>query len=451
MSKEIAATFVLIIPLTVYFFRSAKVRNYIEILLPIVFATVLFVIIRQGVLSGLKTMPSNELLDNPFVQATISQKYATIVYTLGLYIKLLVFPHPLTWDYYPYHIMLVNWMDLRTILSLIIYIGMAVSALILLKRKSIISWGIIGFGIALAPVSNLFFPVGTFMAERFLYIPSFFFCIVMAWLICEKLPLLIKNARQFHTVAISLTIIFSVLFSIKTISRNTAWKDDFTLYSTDVKTSSNSARGNDIVGEWYAFLANKPENSAQKQEYLQKAYEHINKAVEIHPAYQNALFQLGNLMYDYKKDIDSTIYYYCRVLKLDSNENNVLRNSDLILRSLADTAQKRKLCLQLFALNHTRFEIIYNLATAYGYSNLDEAVPLMYKAYTLQPQNIEVLKFLGSAYYTMKDYKNAVQFFEKSLKLQPNDKPVLQDLYFTWLALGNKTKAAEYLALASRQ
>ncbi len=39
----------------------------------------------------------------PFMYANGSDKFATIIYTLGLYLKLLVVPHPLTHDYYPWH------------------------------------------------------------------------------------------------------------------------------------------------------------------------------------------------------------------------------------------------------------------------------------------------------------------------------------------------------------
>ena len=48
----------------------------------------------------------------------------------------------------------------------------------------------------------------------------------------------IKAKKLFNSIFIALLI----LYSVKTISRNTAWKDDFTLFTTDVKTSVNSGR-----------------------------------------------------------------------------------------------------------------------------------------------------------------------------------------------------------------
>ena len=448
MSKEIAATFVFIIPLVLFFFRKPAFKKYLLVLTPLAAATLLIFVIRQAVFAGLKSVPSQELLDNPFIQATLAQKYATIMYTLGLYLKLLFIPHPLTWDYYPYHIPLVGFSDLRTIIPIFIYLMLAVVAIIFLKKRSILSFVIIGFVVSLAPVSNIFFPVGTFMAERFLYLPSLFFCLLLAWAVAIKLPTILKQAKQFQTVSGSLVLIVLVLFSIRVIARNKDWKDDRTLYTHDVEISVNSARGNDIAGEWYAWMANQPDYASQRQECFEKAVYHLRRAVEIHPKYQNAMFQLGNLMYDYKKDIDSTFYFYTRVLELDSNEKSVLRNTGLLLPSITDTAKKSKICRRLYELNPNNFDIVYNLALTYGFTNLSEAVPLMLKAYALQPQKAEVMKFLGSAYYMQKDYQQSARYFEEAVQLLPKEKTLLQDLYFTWQALGNKEKAAEYLRLS---
>jgi tetratricopeptide (TPR) repeat protein len=262
------------------------------------------------------------------------------------------------------------------------------------------------------------------------------------------LPLILNQAKQFQTVGATFILLVLLLFSIRVISRNKDWKDDRTLYTHDVEISVNSARGNDIAGEWYAWMANQPEYATDRQKYFEKAIYHLRRAVEIHPKYQNAMFQLGNLMYDYKKDIDSTFYFYTRVLELDSNEKSVLRNTGLLLPSISDTAKKARICRRLYELNPNNFDIVYHYALSYDFSNLPKAMPLMLKAYELQPQNTDVMKFLGSAYYSIKDYKQSARFFEEAVKLLPKEKTLLQNLYFTWQELGNKEKAAEYLRLS---
>ena len=53
--------------------------------------------------------PFLKIEGNQWVPFSGAEKMATIFYTLGYYIKLLLVPHPLTHDYYPRHIDIMNW------------------------------------------------------------------------------------------------------------------------------------------------------------------------------------------------------------------------------------------------------------------------------------------------------------------------------------------------------
>ena len=154
----------------------------------LLFTATVFVFIRFLVLGYFNSTDlPKELLNNPFLEATLNQKAGTILYTLGIYIKLLFFPHPLTHDYYPYHIPLVSMADIRAIVPLFIYLGMIIYAILKINRKDFIAYGILFYMLTLFIVSNLLFPVGTFMNERFIYMPSLGFVLVIAFLISIKL------------------------------------------------------------------------------------------------------------------------------------------------------------------------------------------------------------------------------------------------------------------------
>ena len=71
-----------------------------------------------------------ELMNNPFIKLvgenyvpfSGTEKLATIIFILGKYLALLVFPHPLTHDYYPRHIDIMTFSNIFVILSAITYI-----------------------------------------------------------------------------------------------------------------------------------------------------------------------------------------------------------------------------------------------------------------------------------------------------------------------------------------
>jgi len=219
-----------------------------------------------------------------------------------------------------------------------------------------------------------------------------------------------------------------LMFTIKTIARNAAWKDDYSLYTTDVETSANSAKGNNIAGQWFAYRANQPVYAAEKEVYFEKALIHLRKAVIIHPKYQDALFNLGNLYYDYKKDTDSTLYCYLRILKMNPEENNVFRNLNLILPSLSDKTLAKKYWEEILVLNPARFETNYNLALLYAQTDISKAIVFMQKASLKQAENPDVLKFLGDGAYIMKDYTKARQYWENAIKAGATDPQIQQNL-----------------------
>lgn len=81
-SKEIAATFIVTIPLALWFFNDRKLSEIFKTIVPLVLAAVIYFIVRQQVVGaeGIKTAP--ELMNDSFLEMTKSQKYATIAYTM---------------------------------------------------------------------------------------------------------------------------------------------------------------------------------------------------------------------------------------------------------------------------------------------------------------------------------------------------------------------------------
>ncbi len=397
LSKENAALFLILLPLAGWFFRERKIRDLLLAWLPLLAAFALFLLFRTAVLSGFQSNPSTELLDNPFLDATVSQKAGTILFTLGLYLKLLLIPHPLTWDYYPYHIQLVEFTDIRSLASLAVYLLLLFFTLKGLKKRRLYSYLLIFYFGGILLVSNILFPVGVFMAERFLFMPSVAFSVFAAWLVSAKLPVVAARLKQpAGRVIVLVTGTLLLIYAILTIDRNGDWKDDFTLYTTDAEVSSNSAKSNNIAGQWHAWAANQTRDASLRNDHFSKALAMLQKAVQIHPAYQDAWFHLGNVYYDYLKQPDSTLQCYLRILRLDPEEENVYRNLGLILKQpgIPDRIGAWKAVL---AINPKRFEPNYHLALLFAESDREASLAYMRKAAEAQPGNPDVVRFLEEA------------------------------------------------------
>ncbi len=290
ISKESALTFLAIVPLTVYFFSKSSASRNLKTTLPIIISTVIYMMMRFRAI-GYFLSPNNveitDVMNNPFFGMTISDKFATIFYTLGLYLKLLIFPSPLTHDYYPYQIPKMSWSDMGSLFSLIAYIILGLIALWGFKKKNIYSYSIAFYLIALSIVSNLFVSVGTFMNDRFVYHASLGFCIALSYFACTTLPSLFKqDALKFNIAGGVLIGILLMGFTYKTIIRLPDWKNTVTLNDAAIRVSPNSARANLFYGVaiWEnQFL--KATDPAEKKKILTNVYPYFKKAVDIYPEY----------------------------------------------------------------------------------------------------------------------------------------------------------------------
>lgn len=144
LSKENALALLAIFPVILLLdFRRTKFLRFALTLFVLIISASLYLIIRIRVTGGLTEGVSDELMNNPFLHADPGQKSATILYTLILYLKLLVFPHPLTYDYYPYHIDLREWDDIAVLFSLFLNAGLIALSIMIHKKNRFVAFGML--------------------------------------------------------------------------------------------------------------------------------------------------------------------------------------------------------------------------------------------------------------------------------------------------------------------
>jgi len=461
LSKENAITFLAVIPLTIYYFTQPNKKNqpvngltYIATFAPMLLATIVFLILRQQVVGDQSvTGESTDLMNNPFLGMTFLQKYGTIFYTLGLYIKLLFIPYPLTFDYYPYHIPIIQWYDFRAIVPLLFYISIGFVALVGLKKKTIISYSIWFYLITLSIVSNVFIPIGAFMSERFLFISSLGFCLIVAYIVVEKLPVWLSNVKPIKIVTASFIAVIALIFIVMTITRNRVWKDEFTLFTTDVKVSVEGAKANYAAGFAYVNESKKPEMKDKRKEYFETGVKYLEKAIEIHPGYENVLVFLANNLYEYDHQYEKPIEYYKQVAKIYPTYDRVFQYVVYILSNdtlKIDPDYKIKKYEEFYQINPKRFDLTYNLGILYfNYKqDNDKAIFYMEQAVKITPNVSDGYKVLGVCYGRRGELQKSIEMFNQAIKINPQDKQLYRNLGLVYQQMGNKEMAANYFKLA---
>jgi len=427
MAKETTITYLAVIPLAVYFFRSVKLSKVGLPFLGVMASTILFLIIRSSILGMDFGGTPMELMNNPYlkisgnsyVSFTFGEKAATIIYTLGKYIGLLIFPHPLTHDYYPRHIDIMSFGNWQVILSVLVYLGMIVSAFVGFKRKSIVSFCILYFLITLSIVSNVVFPIGTNMSERFMFMPSLGFTILIAYLANKY----ISNNKVFVGVLSAILL----MYCAKTFTRNFVWKNDFTLFTTDVNTSGNSAKMLNAAGGALVTESVKPENASKKEEMLTRAIPYLEKALTIHPNYKNAALLLGNANY-YKGDFEKAIKAYERTIEIAPEYQDGIKNLAVAYRDAGRQAGEKENNLEKAKRYLSRsVQLMDNDADTYRLLGVvhgmggehTEAIKYFTKVTEMQPEVASGFVNLGKAYQYYGDEESSRIMFRKALEIDP--------------------------------
>jgi protein O-mannosyl-transferase len=168
LSKENASTFVVVIPLTLYFSRDVKTRELTIAGGGLILVAGLYAFLRQACVASSGESEIKEILNNPFVHASLSEKYATIANILGRYLQLLLLPHPLSHDYYYNQIPLIPWTSASALFPFALYCALAVYAVTGIRGKSVLAYSILFYLVTISIVSNVVISVGTTLSERFL-------------------------------------------------------------------------------------------------------------------------------------------------------------------------------------------------------------------------------------------------------------------------------------------
>jgi len=329
LSKESAITFLIGIPVFLYFFSNANAKKIKRYTFFYFLVALVYLFIRFSVLSFNLT-PSDTtgsliIVNYPFLYAQGFEAFFTKVFILLKYLSLLFFPYPLRYDYSYNQIPYVNGSNPMVWLSMIIYIGLAYVSVKLFKRRSILSFCIVLFFITMSLISNFFIELAVTIGERLLFAPSVFFCIALVFIgnqFFQKVQDRWGINKKLTTAVVILPIfIFSWMV---VVSRNKDWKNMDTLNIADFPKTKNSIRVNDGVANYYLLQSEKNNLSVkEKDSLLERAIQCYSKSLELFPEFDKALLNIG-VCYDRLGNVSTAEAYWARLKNINPNHPKLI-------------------------------------------------------------------------------------------------------------------------------
>jgi hypothetical protein len=387
LTKETAITFIGVFPLLLYYFYHKSVKESLLSMVPFILVLTGYFLLRFLIV-GLNHYPVDDVTNSPYLYASAGESFATKVFVLFKYLWVLISPRFLCSDYGYNQIPYIQLNSLQFTGSFILTGGLILIACLTFRERSLISFCIFYFYITLALGTNFIVDLGTPMAERMLFLPSLAFCIALAMLICRAF-------ESYSTLAAFVLGFLLIFYSIRTISRNSDWEDNRSLFLTDVNTSPNSARLNLFASEQYCLLANTETNTAVKNDYLNKAVIFGERSLNIYPKFA---------------------YTYLRVGLANYQKGNYLRAADLWQKAhqlnLKDSLTNKWVGMIGSVL-------VNEGSVLSGRGQRDKAMEYYKKALLVNPADADAWYLMGGELYANHDSVMAEQAWRQVIRLQP--------------------------------
>lgn len=148
------------------------------------------------------------------------------------YVRLVVWPHPLSADYSGYEPSL-SAADWRVWLCAAALLAAAAAVLAVRRRDPVVAFGLAWFGLLLAPVANVV-PTMQFMAERFLYTPLVGVAAAAGALFAGA------EARRPLAARAAAALLLAASGAV-TLHRLPVWRDEISLFGATVRDTPGSA------------------------------------------------------------------------------------------------------------------------------------------------------------------------------------------------------------------
>lgn len=455
LSKKNALATLGLVPVVLYFVKTDYKKIVISTF-SVVLVVISFVLMKKGLLTGKAT---REMLffENPLVyEGDFLDRILVALYCAWFYLEMLIYPIHLSF-YYGYNQIpmatLSNWQVWTAILF---FIPLGIYGFIQFLKRKVIGLGIVIWLGVMLGVINVLFPIVGIVADRFTYIFSLGFCIVVGFLLLKLFKIDIASETVGIKLPTTFLLVFTVLsmaYSARTIARNTDWHDKLTLYENDIQHLTESAKAHALIANTlYPKVANELKNNPNNPQLptdIKKIIHHYNEALRIDSTYLTSINNLGSVYVNFLQDYEKAISYCSKAVAIDSTYTeahtnlafsyNKLGKHDLALKHYASV-------IELTPENFATYEKLMNIAR--DANQAEYAIQLLELLKEKIPESKVYYVSLANLCSLLPDGNQlTIYYFEKAFQTDPSDKNLCAHIHSLLVNAGNLERAQQYFEL----
>lgn len=458
LSKKNGIAVVGILPI-IYYYKKISYKKLIVVFGTFLIVWVCFVLMKKGLLSG-KSFRELQYFENPlFFEGDFLDRIAVGIYCSIHYLKMLIFPMNLSY-YYGYNVIpMVTFKNWEVWLGLLLFTSLSVYGVKRLYKRKIDGLGIVLWMGLMLMVVNIIIPMVGIVADRFTYMFSLGYCIVLAYYLLKLFKVKENAEEQIITIPkgfVVTLLIIGIFYSGRTIARNPDWHDYLTLYKNDIKHLKESAKANALISnvlyvEVIKELRNNPNNikSVKVQENIRLMQHHYHEAIRIDSSYVASLNNLGSLYINLKNEYEQGVIYCKEAMKYSPNHEDASINIATAYDKLGMVDSAFVYYIKSIEINPQNYNYFNSLNILLIENNMiDVGIKELKKIAknTEQPKylfnNIANLLSLNSS-----RINEAIEYFEKSFQCDTSDLALCKHLVMLHSNYGDKNKANYYLTI----
>ncbi len=258
------------------------------------------------------------------------------------------------------------------------YAGSLITALIVyqtfIKKNKLPGYLFFAWMVFLVPVLQIYSNTHSYVSERYVYV-SVIFPVSIVYILLQNSTI---KAPVYKYTLIVLTLMFTML----TFKRSSAWKNSKTLFEAELKTDP----GNPIALNNLGYYYNVNSNFFKASELLKAAVKTDSTNAFYLNNYGWALANTGQT--------DLAIFYFKKAVAINKNYTEALNNAGIAYMQKHDIEKAAGYFKRAYAISPSNADVVFNLGLYYYNSNQKEfGLPLLKKAYELG--NKRALKYLN--------------------------------------------------------
>lgn len=453
LSKRNAMAILGLAPFVLYFIK-ADYKKIGTVILSMIVISVVVVLMKKGLLTG-KSTRDLMFFENPlYYQGTWIDRVAVGLYCSWFYLEMLIFPVKMSFYYGYNQIPMATFGNWQVWLAMLFFIPLGIYGLMKFIKRDILGLGIIiWFGVMLG-VINVFFPIVGIVADRFSYIFSLGFCIVVVWILLKVFKINMSDAQSKIKLPNQLVITIGFIFVIyggRTIARNPDWHDYMTLYTHDIEHLTESAKAHALLANTLYPMVIKDiqqnPSSPQIPKDVQTLIFHFKEAIRVDSTYSTSLNNLGSVYVNYIRDYNLAITYCKKAIVYNPDYLEAHFNiaySYGAINNFDSAYYYGKKLIEIDPDYLKTYEFLNGILTKNNKVNegINDMIILAQKS--KKPKNIYVGIANLSSLNANGNYSKSIEYFEKAYQLDKSDKVLSSHLAKLYQYMGNTQKANEY-------